>query len=346
MASVSPAEIAHAATMLVTTALHVREKDRFVVIGDAESHALGAVIGEAAEKVGAQVTLARLDLLQSVSTNHSGERPHKVLPDLVRRSMLGAQASVFIASAPHQELSMREQLLHIVGACKVRHAHMPGISEHAFALGMRIDYDRLESWGRAMERRLEMARLIEVQSPAGTELALTFPERSRWTAHLGQIGPGKWSTLPAGALYAQPGSVDGVFVANASVSEFFGAKEGLLLDKPVRFVIESGKVTHVEAPRAPELQRGIQEMLKVASNSDRVSLVAVGVNVGLEGPTGEAVVDENLPGLHLVIGDAAGRTPTSTFTARTSFFACGAGGKVIIDGTVALDGGKIGGGAG
>ena len=47
-------------------------------------------------------------------------------------------------------------------------------------------------------------------------------------------------------------------------------------------------------------------MLRFAPNSDRVGLVAIGVNEGVDTPTGEAVVDQNLPGLHLFIGDPAG----------------------------------------
>src|SRR4029077_6978939 len=99
---------------------------------------IGDALAYLASSVGGHVTHARLDVLKSVSTGHSGDRPHKVLPDLVRRAMLATQASAFVASAPHAELSMREQLLHIVGACGVRHAHMPGITQVAFARGMRL----------------------------------------------------------------------------------------------------------------------------------------------------------------------------------------------------------------
>ena len=341
MAAASPEDVAHAATMLVTTALHLREGDRFVVICDEDSSALGTVVVRAAEAHGVQVTLARLDQLQSVSTNHSGERPHKVLPDVVRRAMLAAQASVFLATSPQKELSMREQLSHIVGACKVRHAHMPAISQRAFADGMKIDYARLETWGRAMERRLELAKLLDAESAAGTKLRVTFGESNRWTPHLGHISPGHLSTLPAGALYAQPDSVDGVFVANASVSDFFGAREGLLLEKPVTLHIEGGRVRKVEAPRAPELERDIQGMIDVAPNSNRVGLAMMGVNASLETPTGDAAVDENLPGLHLVIGDVAGRIKATVWSARTSFTACAAGGRLFIDGSLAGDEGQI-----
>src|SRR5580704_15820486 len=140
MPDVSAAELAHASEVLLHSALRLRENQRFVVVADAETAAIGDALARMATRAGAVVTLARLDQLKSVSTGHTGDRPHKVLPDLIRRAMLAAQASVFVASAPHQELSMREQLLHIVGACGVRHAHLPGITPRAFSVGMRLDY--------------------------------------------------------------------------------------------------------------------------------------------------------------------------------------------------------------
>jgi leucyl aminopeptidase (aminopeptidase T) len=332
--------VAHAASSLVRTALHLREGDRFVVICDADSSGLADVIKQEAVSLGVQVTLARLDQLRSVSTNHPGDRPHKVLPDLVRRAMLAAQGSVFLASAPHQELSMREQLQHIVGACKVRHAHMPALSERAFAVGMKTDCARLETWGRAIERRLEIAQVLEATSAAGTDLSLRFASSSRWTPHLGSIAPGHMSNLPAGALFAQPDAVDGVFVANASVSDFFGAREGLLTGKPLSLHIREGRVVRVEAKGAPDLQRDIEGMIAVAPNSNRVGLAVIGVNFELS-PIGEAAVDENLPGLHLVIGDAAGRIRTSAWSARTSFTACEAGATVSTGGDLVIEDGKL-----
>src|SRR2546428_663843 len=124
MRNIGDEELGQAAKVLLTSALHVAAGERLVVGGDLESQAILDALEAAGKKIGAETAALRLDQLRSYSTNHSGERPHKVLPDSVRRAMLSAQASVFVASAPHPEASMREQLLHIVGACKIRHAHL------------------------------------------------------------------------------------------------------------------------------------------------------------------------------------------------------------------------------
>jgi leucyl aminopeptidase (aminopeptidase T) len=338
--SVSPADLSRAALVLVSSALHVKQDERFVVVCDAESQAIGAALAAAGESAGALVTVARLDQLPSADSQKAGDRPHKVLPDALRRALLAAQASVFVASQPHQELGMREQLLHIVSACNVRHAQLPALTQRAFAAGMRLDYDKVETWGRGVARLLELARAVDADSAAGTKLRAVFPPDARWNAQLGTITPGRFALFPAGALLAPPESVEGVFVANASLGEFFGAREGLLLERPVKLTIQGGRVTRVEAPHSPALLRDLETMLAVAPNSDRVGLVAIGANVGIGAPTGDANVDVNLPSLHLIIGDPAGRANVA-WTARTSFAACSAGTRVAVDGSVAMADGKI-----
>ncbi len=341
MLEVSASDLAQASSVLVQTALKLRTDDNFVVICDAETDALAHALRRAAEAAGARVTVARLDLLRSIATNTTGERPHKVLPDAARRALQVAQASCYVASAPHQELSMREQMLHLIGAFGVRHCHMPGTTPQAFVNGLRLGYDKVASWGHGMLRRLELAKVLESDSAAGTKLRVTLAPSTKWIERLGEIPAGRSVTFPAGALYATPESVDGVFVANASVGEFFGAHAGLLLTTPVRFTLKEGRVTAAEAVHAPDLLRDVRSMLELAPNSERVGLVAVGVNVGIHAPTGDALVDQNMPGLHLVLGDPMSRESGASWHARTQFAVCQAGGRLVIDGTLTIDGSTI-----
>lgn len=338
MRAIEDKDLHHAATTLVRSCLRLTQGERFAVVGDAESAPLVAALEAAGREAHADVIALRLDQLRSYSTNHSGERPHKVLPDGVRRTMLSAQASAFVASAPHAEQSMREQLLHVVGACRVRHAHMPGISPVAFATGLAADLGHVADIGRALERRLENAREITSESPEGTKLVVR-PSR-RWVPRFGAVGPGESVTLPAGSIFACPESVSGKFAASASVGEFFGAREGLLA-APVIFEIVEGLVMNVVAPNAPQLVHDIEEMLHVAPNSDRVGLVILGVNDGVGPPTGEVMVDRHRPGLHLVFGDPMGRTTGAAWSARTSFAACQARSTVTVDGTVVVEDGRV-----
>lgn len=337
MRPVTDDELQRASNLLVRSCLRVTPGERLAIVGDAESNAIVQAIENAGRDQGADVSVLRLDQLRSYSTNHTGERPHKVLPDGVRRAMLSAQASVFVATAPHSESSMREQLTHIVGACKVRHAHMPGISPRAFVAGIATDFEKLAEVGRGIAARLEAAREITSESADGTKLVVRGGRR--WVPRLGVVGPGESVTLPAGSIFTSPESVSGKFVAR-SVGEFFGAREGLLGD-PVVFDIVEGVVMNVTAPTCPHLVRDIENMLHVAPNSDHVGLAVIGVNDGIGAPTGDVSVDQHRPGLHLVFGDPQGKLTGASWTARTTFAACQAKCSVRIDGVLVADEGRL-----
>jgi len=327
----------HAADVLVQTALKLRAGERLVVIEDAGSVELADAVASAAEGSGVWVKRARLDKL---STAGGSSRPHKVVPDLLLLSLHAADASVFLASALPAELPMRQALLHVARQRKLRHAHMPGVSQAAFAAGMRIDYAHVERVGTRVLGRVKTARTVLTESAAGTSLRIELAPEARWFAQLGVLQPGQWGNLPAGAIYTSPATVSGVFVADASLGEFFGAREGLLRLNPVRLVIDAGRVVGVEA-RSAQLKRDIEAMLVVAPNSDRVGLVSIGVNPGIESPVGDALVDQNLPGLHIGIGDPAPKSTGATWSAPTCFAACQTGSRVIVDGELLVDCGRV-----
>jgi leucyl aminopeptidase (aminopeptidase T) len=329
--------LTHAAQVLVQTALRLVPGERLVLVEDAESIPLGDAISAAAEACGAWVKRARLDRL--TSAGGSG-RPHKVVPDLLLHALHEADASVFVASALPAELPLRQALLHVVRQRKVRHAHMPGIVPSTFAAGMRLDYGQVERLGTRVLGRLGSARRVVTESPAGTSLQVDIAPDAKWFAQLGVLEPGKWGNLPAGALYASPSGVSGVFVADASLGEFFGAREGILRANPVRFLIDAGRIVDVEA-RSPQLKRDIEATLAVSSNSDRVGLVCIGINPGIESPVGDALVDQNVPGLHIGIGDPAAKATGATWSAPTCFAACQAGARVVVDGEIVIDAGRV-----
>jgi leucyl aminopeptidase (aminopeptidase T) len=340
MRQVEDEDLRRAATMLVMTALRVAPGERFVAVGDLESQSIIDALEVAGRNVGAETTTLRLDQLRSYSTNHSGDRPHKVLPDGVRRAMLSAQASVFVASSPHPESPMRDQLLHVVGACKIRHAHLPGISPAAFAAGMAQSYETIAAAGKALEDKLATAKRVDVESAEGTKLVVMPPRDGRWIARLGRVTAGQATVFPAGSIIACPDLVSGTFAATACVGEFFGAREGLLRDA-LLFEIADGRVVGVDAPNNPHLVRDVETMLKVAPNSDRIGLVVLGVNAGVGEPTGDVGVDQHRPGLHLVFGDPLPKLTGAAWSARTSFAACQAASSVSIDGARVIDAGAL-----
>jgi leucyl aminopeptidase (aminopeptidase T) len=326
-------DLARAARVLVQ-ALRVSAGERFVVVGDLETLPILLALDQAGRTAGAEVASLRIDQLRSHSTNHSGERPHKVLPDAVRRAMLSAQASIFLASSPRAESSMRDQLVHIVSAVGARHAHLPGITQAAFTAGLAVDYARIVERGEALLRRLEVTREITSTSADGTHLVV-HPGARHWVARFGRVEPGESVIFPSGSIIVSPEHVKGTFAATASLGEFFGARERLLRE-PILFDIEDGAVKRVRCTASPELVRDIEAMLAVAPNSDRVGLVVLGLNPSPPQPIGAVSVDQHRPGLHLVFGDPLTKLTGAGWTARTSFAACQASCAVLLDG-VPLD---------
>lgn len=335
----SNVDVSKGAEVLVKTALRVQPGERFVIVGDLGTASLLAALEKAGREAGAEVASLRLDQLRSVSTNHSGERPHKVLPDGVRRAMLSAQTSVFVASAPRAEQSMRDQLQHIVGACRVRHAHLPGITPLAFAAGLSVDVDVIANAGEALLRVLEVGREITCTSSEGTNLVV-HPGARRWVERFGRVAAGETVIFPTGSLACSPESIRGTFAATASLGEFFGARERLLRE-PILFDIEDGAVKRVRCAGSPELVRDVEAMLAVAPHSERVGLVVLGLNSGAPHPIGSVSVDQHRPGLHLIVGDPQVKGSGATWSARTSFAACQATSTVAVDGTVVTENARL-----
>ena len=323
-----------AASLLVRTSLKILPNEHLVIVDDERSHAMGDAVAEAAERVNAWVRRVRLDRIAT--------RPLRVLPDSVRDALMDAQASIFLASEIHHEASMRQAILHVVRERSLRHAHMPGITERAFWAGVRVDYNELATVGERVRTRMMNARTIVTESAGGTELRVELRPGTRWSAQLGVLTPGVWGSLPGGAIYASPEDVEGIFVADASLGEFFGARAGLLASKSVRLTIHRGRVVGVDAHGGDEeLARDLRATLQVGSNSDRVGLVAIGVNYAIERAIGDVSVDQNIPGLHLGIGDPAGKATGATWGARTCFAACQTLSRVAVDGVEIIRDGAL-----
>jgi leucyl aminopeptidase (aminopeptidase T) len=326
--------LSQAARVLCRTVLRVTAGEHVTIVCDEASASLASTVLDAADSLGAWAKRVRLDEI--------GSRPHKVVPEALLAAIDASDSIVFLASPLHHEAPMRQALLHLARERRVRHAHMPGCSEAAFLAGLRVGYDAVERAGRAMMGTLERAKVLFAESPAGTSLRVVLSPGAPWFAQLGVIEPGRWANLPAGALYASPADVSGVFVADASLGEFFGQREGLLEKKPVRLLIDRARVVSVECPASPALKKDVESMLAFSSNSDRIGLVAIGVNFGVTA-IGDASVDQNAPGLHLGIGDPAASATGAKWTAPTCFAACETASRVLVDGEPLIETGKLAG---
>ncbi|AKF10520.1 aminopeptidase [Sandaracinus amylolyticus] len=327
LSRVTVSQLDLAAREVVGSALAVREREVVAIFADATSVRMGDALARAVEARGAEPRMIWLDDL--------GPRPLLELPVGIDVVLEGMTASAFVASAPAPEITMRRALLAKLTGQRVRHAHMPGVSHLAFVRGLRVDYDAVAGHGMRLLARLTSSTRITVSSASGTRLRIATSPATRWMPQLGQLEPGRWGNLPAGALYAVPDSIDGVYVANAAVGPHATSST------PVTLYIADGRVVRLAAEDDPVLEQMLRARIESAPNRDRVGLVAIGCNYGIVESTGEAIVDQNMPGLHLALGDAASDVTGVAWSAAGSLPCCAAGTSVVVDGEAIVRSGVL-----
>ena len=234
---------------------------------------------------------------------------------------------------------MRVDIAAAVRRHQLRHAHMVGITKRSLICGFAIDSARIASVARAVRVRIRPESVLTVRSTAGTELTVQCNPNHRWVEHVGVIRPGRWENLPSGELVTAPGDVRGVFVCNASMSEAFGARAGLLGTSPVRVSIEASYVRSVTCANA-QLERDVRTWIRSADHLDRVGLAALGTNIGLVDPVGEILCDQNLPGLHLGFGATFSDETGAGWNASRQLVMAGAYGDVDLDGVPLIRAGR------
>jgi leucyl aminopeptidase (aminopeptidase T) len=324
-------DLANAARRVVESALGVVRGEVVCIVVDRMRRDLGTALVETARELGADPIVHELEA--------HGDRPFRQLPDEIRASLPRAQASLLGVSFEDGELGMRLELLEAVRSLSLRHAHMIGVSRRSLIAGFSVDHHRILDMTRAVRMRVRADSTLRLRTGAGSDLEVRLDPTARWTEHVGVIRPGKWENLPSGALTTLPASVRGVFVADASVGGHFGAIAGLLDRTPLRVEIEGNVCKSVRsADRA--LQREVEAFLAREHNLPRIGGVTIGTNVGILQATGEIVADQNLPGLHIVLGQGVFDPPPAGWTTRTQLPMTCSGADVDLDGGPLLRAGR------
>lgn len=286
-------DIVNAARRIFEGALSLVPGDRCLLILDREREGLATALAETARTTGARCDVVFLE--------DFAMRPITELPPPIRTLLEQAQASVLLVGIERGEQGMRIDLIEHVVRLRLRHAHMVGVTRRSLIAGFSVDPTRVLDATRAVRMRLRPDSVVHLKTKGGSDLTVKLSPRHRWAEHVGVIRPGRWENLPTGELVTAPHSVDGVFVCDASLGGHFDHK-GLVDRNPVRLEVSACIVTRVScSDRA--LQRLVEEYLRSEPMAARVGTVVIGTNVGMLAPIGEMVADQNLPGLHLSLGN-------------------------------------------
>jgi len=274
----------------------IRPEDRVFILTDRATNPIGRVLREEAAETGAE-TLA-------FDIEHFAPRPLTYFPDNLRRELIAFRPTVTFYAAASQpgELALRMALrVFLLQELKVRHAHMPGITQQLMVEGMRADYRIVAGLTRAVYDIGREARTIGVTTPDGTNLRVEIDPQLRWVPSTGIYHEqGQWGNLPEGETFTCPKTIDGTLVAHI-LGDYFSEKYGVL-EKPVIFHLSDGRVTAIESERY-DIGVELTEYLDSSENGRRAGEFAIGTNTALKRLTGNLLQDEKLPGVHVAFGN-------------------------------------------
>jgi leucyl aminopeptidase (aminopeptidase T) len=324
-------ELLQGARNAVFTCLAVRRDERCVLITDETRCEIGAALAQ-------EFAHASGDLSVFVLEDHA-ERPLRRLPYAVATALEEADVSCYAAGALRGELTARMEMTAIVNRRRIRHAHMVGITERIMVDGMRADFNAIDALSRWAMERATKATEIRVTSPAGTDVTATFSPRIRWVKTSGLITPEKWGNLPGGEIFTSPANVEGVYVCDGILGDWFATRYGDMAEAPLAITIEASRITHLEG--GPDgLREDFADYVSTDENSNRVGEFALGTNIALKDLIGEILQDEKFPGVHIAFGHPYREHTGADWFSKTHVDVVGRGHNVWIDGELVIEHGR------
>jgi hypothetical protein len=211
-------------------------------------------------------------------------------------------------------------LLYLGRTSKIRHAHMPGISRLAFARGARIDYRKVALLGQRMLEKLRRARILESHSELGTHLGVELLRARPGFRSSACSSRGAGATFRRRALRV---AGDGRRDVRRNTRRWASSSVCARARSSERRWSSPSNADACSAcvvpPSSWSRHRG---MLGFSANSNRVGLVAVGVNLGIHtGHRRGARRSESARFAHRQ-SVTSGKVTGADWRAPTSFAAC------------------------
>jgi aminopeptidase len=295
--------IERGAEQAVRNCARVQPGEKVVIITDLATEHIAAALRDVAEGIVPE-TVSTMLLEDYGERPEDGSKPLR-LPKEVAEAVRGADVSFFAATGQKGEVgSLRLPLIRVVyDANRVRHAHMPGITDELMRMGMCTDYAEVRRLSAAVAEMVREATEITVTSPAGTEFTAEFSPSLNWVTCDGVLKPGKPTNLPEGEVFTCPFDVkEGVIVIDGILGDHFSEKYGLLEATPVTWGIKHGRVREISCVD-DRLVSELQGYMAQDENADRLGEFAIGTNTGLDRLVGNMLQDEKFPGVHVAVGE-------------------------------------------
>lgn len=324
-------ELLAAARNAARICLEAKDGEIATLITDEESRQGMAAIATQLREVGVKVQVYIIEEM--------GKRPIGGVPQEVLQALDASQISVYWSIPLPGELKSRLQILNAVTENKLRHAHIIGLSRDYFIEGLKADYRTVRDLQERIVARLEKASEIRFTSPSGSDLVSPLPMETRWVCLSGIIEPGAWQNLPSGQIMGVPHTASGSFVADAAIGEWFGPRYRNLSDYPLKLEIEDGRCREASCENQ-RLAREFMLYIRSNPNSDRVGEMSLGANLGLKRFTGNALIDENVPGCHIALGDPLPELTGASWQSKTHVPLVGRDATIYLDNVPIMEDGR------
>jgi leucyl aminopeptidase (aminopeptidase T) len=292
----------------VNTCLAIRRGERVVLIADRASSPSATCLAEALSECGARWTGYLVEDLV--------ERPMAGAPPELVHALEAADAGILCVQPMEGELRARMEIVAVVERRQIRYAHMVGITPDIMRQGMRADYRLVDRLSERLLGRMRSAQRLTVRSEGGTAFSATFDSALQWVKTSGLISPRYWSNLPAGEVFTTPATLDGTFVCDGMIGDYFGPKYGDLRRTPMVLDIGGGRLRSVRSDRH-DLAEEFWAYCHTDPNSDRIGELAFGTNLELSEMIGVLLQDEKVPGVHIAFGDPYGSQTRAPWTSAT-----------------------------
>lgn len=307
----------------INNCLKVQAGEVMTIVTDEETMEIGAALLSSAKEAGAVVT--------SYVIEDYTERPIKNMPFEILEAIGSCQVGIYAVQSQQGEMPARKQFVGQVEAHGVRYAHMVMISPEIMRQGMRADYNVVNAIGQKILDMVHNCRTINCTTANGTDIEAHFDPELLWIKTCGMITPQIWSNLPAGEVFTAPANVNGIYVVDGTIGDYFCQKYGNLSEYPIYLEIENNRLRSIKCDNR-YLQAELWRYVHLSDNSDRVGEWAIGANIGVSKMIYNLLQDEKLPGMHIAFGDPVANQTRANWSAPTHVDAIARNCNIWIDG--------------
>ena len=271
------------ASVILETCMAVKLKENVLIVTDTDTHpSIAQALYDKSAELGCDPLLMIME-----PRDVNGQEPP--------RAVAAAMSAADVVLAPTSKSITHTQARLNAKKVGVRSATMPGITlEMMEKGGITADYLAVRDTALDLQSRLKDVKEVRIVTDLGTDMVFDV-EGCEWKLDHGICHePGSSSNLPAGEVYIAPGSGNGVYVVDGSMS-------GLgILDSPLTINVEQGQATDISGELADKYRNMLDSVGPLARN---LAELGIGINPNAR-LIGNVLEDEKVGGtVHVALGD-------------------------------------------